>query len=127
MSSTLPNTQVDVLLTAADRTDADAVFAALEAVFPPSEGEWPREVTASGAEEGTPRPTVWSASFDAGSPGGHSQESRLRSPVLADLSGGPHCVQLLEDALGGSFTVEETGHVSGDQEVEIRLRLTNRG
>jgi hypothetical protein len=44
--------------------------------------------------------------------------------VTADLSGDPHHVREVEHALSASFRVQERSSVSGDQELDVRLRLT---
>lgn len=127
MSTPHPHTHVDVLLSADDRKDADAVFDTLGHVFPD---------TATGRNGPTPvrapqnaasgHPTVWSLDVDARTHGEGAGPVPLRSAVTADLSGDPHHVREVEHALADSFGVEERSSVSGDQELEVRLRLTAR-
>lgn len=46
--------------------------------------------------------------------------------MKAEVQGEPQAVSRLREALEETFTVEELGHVSGDQEIELELRLQNR-
>jgi hypothetical protein len=124
MSTPHSHTHVDVLLSACDRKDADAVFGTLENVFPD---------TAAGRAPSTARtpdaalyghPTVWSLDVDAATHGAGPGPVPLGSPVTADLSGDPHHVREVEHALSASFRVQERSSVSGDQELDVRLRLT---
>ena len=125
MSTPHPHTHVDVLLSAGDRKDADAVFGALERVFPETTaGHGPKVRTPDAS--GSPHPTVWALDVDARTHGAGAGPVPLRAPVTADLSGDPHHVQEVEHALADSFGVEERSSVSGDQELEVRLRLTSR-
>jgi hypothetical protein len=126
MSTPHAHTHVDVLLSACDREDADAVFGTLESAFPETAaGHGPSSVrtpdaTASG------HPTVWSLDVDASAHGAGTSQGpvALGSPVTADLSGDPHHVREVEHALAESFRVQERGRVSGDQELDVRLRLS---
>lgn len=124
--STAPHTHtyVDVLLSACDQHDAEAVFDALNASF-----EATPEFRPAGGPTAPPpapqdRPTVWSLCVNTRihHEGGGSYP--LHGAVTADLSGGPYYVRGVREALKGAFRVEEEGHVSGDEEVELRLRLT---
>ncbi|WP_369229847.1 hypothetical protein AB5J56_03375 [Streptomyces sp. R21] len=56
-----------------------------------------------------------------GTPSAH-----LSAPVTIDVQGSPHAVRHLREALGECFTVHELGADSGDQEVEVQLRLERR-
>jgi hypothetical protein len=126
MSTPHPHTHVDVLLSAQDRKDADAVFGALERVFPETKsGHGPTEARTPAASESA-HPTVWALDVDAQTHGSGAGPVGLRAPVTADLSGDPHHVHEVETALAQSFGVDERSSVSGDQELEVRLRLTAR-
>ena len=124
MSTPHAHTHVDVLLSACDRKDADAVFGTLEHVFPDTAaGRGPTTIrTPDAAASG--HPIVWSLDVDASTHGAGTGPVPLGSPVTADLSGDPHHVREVERALSGSFRVQERSSVSGDQELDVRLRLT---
>ncbi|MFE2430338.1 hypothetical protein ACFXJ5_26765 [Streptomyces sp. NPDC059373] len=128
MSTPHPHTHVDVLLSAQDRKDADAVFGALERVFPETKADHgPTEAARTpAAASGSAHPTVWALDVDAQTHGSGAGPVGLRAPVTADLSGDPHHVHEVETALAQSFGVDERSSVSGDQELEVRLRLTAR-
>jgi hypothetical protein len=125
--STAPHTHtdVDVLLTACDQHDAEAVLDALNASF-----EATPESRAAGTSAAAPapipagRPTVWSLCVNTRVHHEGGGSFPLHDAVTADLSGGPYYVRGVREVLKGAFRVEEQGHVSGDEEVELRLRLT---
>ncbi|NJQ00332.1 hypothetical protein [Streptomyces zingiberis] len=116
-------THVSVQLTDCAQEDAEAVFAVLGRAFPLAE-----EVSghAPGAEDG--RPTVWSATVDVEGSGDTATEGGpLTGAVIADVSGGYAAVGTVRTALEAPFAVEDKGSSSGDQEMEVRLRITPRG
>ncbi|MEY9964051.1 coenzyme F420-reducing hydrogenase gamma subunit [Streptacidiphilus sp. MAP12-16] len=122
MTSTHPSSHVDVLLTGCDAQDADAVFHALEAVFPHVE---PTARMSAGPSSGrSSHPTVWSMSVDMHTHHTGAGPAALSGAVDAGVSGCPHDVHEVQDALAEAFAVESRGAVSGDQELEVRLRLT---
>jgi hypothetical protein len=45
--------------------------------------------------------------------------------VRAELQGEPKAVTRLREALEETFSVHELGSASGDQEIEVELRLDN--
>ncbi|MFJ4846805.1 MULTISPECIES: hypothetical protein [unclassified Streptomyces] len=114
--------QVDVLLTDCAKQDAGAVLGALEAAFPTRPGESLTEAVEP--RPGAKHPTVWAASVDTRSHGHELGPVHLDGPLTADLSGGPRHVREVKKVLGDCFELEEQGSVSGDQEVELRVRLT---
>lgn len=114
-------THVSVQLTDCAREDADAVFAALGTAFPlvaDPAGHAPGSLNG--------RPTVWSTTVDVETPGEAPGGSGLAGAVIADLSGGYHAVGQVRRALENCFSTEDKGSASGDQEVEVRLRITPR-
>ncbi|QMU77145.1 hypothetical protein GXW83_16945 [Streptacidiphilus sp. PB12-B1b] len=113
-----PSTRVDVLLTGCDEEDADTVFHALETAFPQA------EPVPGPSAQGAGRPTVWSMSLDPRTHRTGAHPESLHGPVSADLFGSPHEVHEVHAALTDAFAVEDRGAVSGDQEIEVRLRLT---
>jgi hypothetical protein len=118
MTEPHPSTRVDVLLTGCDEHDADTVFHTLEAVFAQA-----GPVTGP-AQRASGRTTVWSMSLDPHVHGPATGPVPLHGAVSADLSGSPHEVHEVQSALTDSFAVQDRGSVSGDQELEVRLRLT---
>jgi hypothetical protein len=125
--STAPHTHtdVDVLLTARDQRDAEAVLHALNASFEATP-EAPPSAAAGAAPPPAPqgRPTVWSLCVNTRVHHEGGGAFPLHDAVTADLSGGPYYVRGVREALKDAFLVEEESHVSGDEEVELRLRLT---
>ncbi|MBI0380164.1 hypothetical protein JBE27_28810 [Streptomyces albiflaviniger] len=60
-------------------------------------------------------------------PRAEPRPASLTAPVTADLQGGPLQVRQMADVLARAFEVREQGAVAGDQERELRLRLSNTG
>lgn len=109
---------VQVVLGECSAADADAVFGVLRTHFPCDRGEDAPHRT----EE--PRPAVWTGGFLAvGSPE-PVRGVLLAGPVTADLQGSPVAVDRLRTTLESAFVVSPGGTVSGDQEVQVQLRLT---
>ncbi|MEV7194548.1 hypothetical protein AB0N81_22455 [Streptomyces sp. NPDC093510] len=109
---------VQVVLGECSPADADTVFNVLRAHFPSDRGaDAPRQT-------GDACPAVWTGGFLAA----HSPDSvpgvLLAGSVTAGLQGGPVAVTRLRRALESAFVVSAVGTVSGDQEVEVQLRLT---
>ncbi len=122
MSTQQDAAEVMVVLTGCAPQDADRVFEALGAVFPAcSHSEHPAAEAA--AQE---HPVVWTNCFDVRTRGEAPHRAAIEGPVKAALLGGVRAVQDIREALGQAFTVAEEGKVAGDQEVEVRLRLTPR-
>ncbi|MFD4628438.1 hypothetical protein ACFVYR_00840 [Streptomyces sp. NPDC058284] len=109
---------VQVVLGECSVADADTVFNVLRSHFPTDRGaDAPRQT-----EQETP--AVWTGEFRvAGSPR-PARGVLLAGSVTADLQGGPVPVARLREALESAFVVSTVGTVSGDQEVEVQLRLT---
>ncbi|MFF1379775.1 hypothetical protein [Streptomyces sp. NPDC058308] len=109
---------VQVVLGECSVADADTVFTVLRAHFPSDRGvDAPRQTEQES-------PAVWTGEFRvAGSPG-PARGVLLAGPVTADLQGGPVAVAHLREALEAAFVVSPVGTVSGDQEIEVQLRLT---
>ncbi|MFI1677905.1 hypothetical protein [Streptomyces sp. NPDC020607] len=109
---------VQVVLGECSPADADTVFNVLREHFPSDRG-----ADAPG-RTGEATPEVWTGGFLAD----HSPDSvpgvLLAGTVAADLQGGPVAVSRLRAALASAFVVTDAVTVSGDQEVEVRLRLT---
>jgi hypothetical protein len=124
MSTQQDAAEVMVVLTGCAPEDADRVFGALGAVFPACSGLGPGHPGVAGARR--EHPVVWTNCFDVRSHGEAAHHTLLGGPVKAALLGGTHAVREIEDALSKAFAVEEIGKVAGDQEVEVRLRLTPR-
>ncbi|MEU6824171.1 hypothetical protein ABZ921_26370 [Streptomyces atriruber] len=109
---------VQVVLGECSPADADTVFNVLRDHFPSDRGvDAPRQT-------GEPWPEVWTGGFLAD----HSPASvpgvLLAGSVTAGLQGGPVAVSRLHAALASAFVVTAEGTASGDQEVEVQLRLT---
>lgn len=123
MKNELPASQVQVVLSECSATDAGNLFQALQGRFASDRaaGDEPHE-----SEQR--RPTVWAGTFDMARPAEHAGKpaAHLSGPVTADVQGSPHAVQQLRGALDECFTVHEMGMDSGDQEVEVQLRLEHK-
>ncbi|WP_238431268.1 hypothetical protein [Streptomyces cavernae] len=110
---------VQVVVSDCSATDAGRLFAVLRRLF------------ASDRDDGDVPPTgstAWLGTFDTDAvrPPAPDVRVSLTGPVLADLQGTPLAVRRLEHVLEDTFTVHELGSASGDQEVEIVLRLEQR-
>ncbi|MEU6121286.1 hypothetical protein [Streptomyces sp. NPDC047123] len=109
---------VHVVLGECSAADADTVFGVLRAHFPSDRGsDAPRQTDEDS-------PAVWTGAFLAD----HRPQSvpgvLLAGPVTADLQGGPVQVNHVRAVLESAFVVSGAGTASGDQEVEVHLRLT---
>ncbi|MFG2196538.1 hypothetical protein [Streptomyces sp. NPDC048639] len=124
MTTLQHSAHVSVHLTDCSPQDADSVFGVLLSAFPAAVDQ---ETGAHCAQH--PRldnPMVWIRTFDVRTSGAADPEA-LAGPVTADLFGGDRPVRQIEEALARSFLTEEEGHVvPGDQEVQVRLRLSSR-
>jgi hypothetical protein len=116
----LPASQVQVVLSDCSAVDAGHLFAALRGRFASDRGAGDEP-----HESKEHRPTVWSGTFDTSGEreGGAVPAAQLSAPVTADVQGGPLAVKRLLDALGEACIVYEVGEDSGDQEVQVQLRL----
>ncbi|MGW7418236.1 hypothetical protein [Streptomyces sp. NPDC054863] len=132
--------QVTVTVTDCPAQDARAVFEALATGFADTDrgpGDVPRETPGAG-------PTVWTSVFEtdgagrtgeagrageAGGVGGAGERpvpASLSGPATVTVQGGPHEVTRVREVLGAAFGVSDEGTASGDQEQEVRLRVTER-
>lgn len=110
---------VQVVVSDCSATDAGRLFAVLRRLF------------ASDRDDGDVPPaasTAWMGTFDtdATRPPAPDVRVSLSGPVMADIQGTPLAVRRLEQGLEETFTVHELGAASGDQEVELVLRLEQR-
>ncbi|MGK5547499.1 hypothetical protein ACSNOH_22600 [Streptomyces sp. URMC 127] len=117
---------VSVHLTDCGHQDAGAVFGVLEAAFP--EAGPPRSETSPGAPGAGPM--IWCMTVDTrarraagGQPPG---QAPLTGTVTADLFGAADPVRQVKEELERAFAAEHRGHVSGEHEMELRLRLATR-
>lgn len=120
MSTQQDAAEVTVVLTGCAPQDADAVFGALGTAFPASS----RSAQRTGRTARGGHPVVWTDCIDVRTRGAAVPQVALSGPVRAALLGGTRAVEEIRGALARAFGVEEQGRVAGDQEVEIRLRLT---
>ncbi|GAA1936157.1 hypothetical protein GCM10009837_72610 [Streptomyces durmitorensis] len=109
---------VQVVLGECSAADADAVFGVLRSHFPSDRGEEAPHRTEQ------PRPAVWTGAFLAAHSPGPVRGVLLAGPVTADLQGAPVAVGRLRATLASAFVAADTGTASGDQEVQVQLRLT---
>lgn len=109
---------VQVALGECSPADADTVFDVLRTHFASDRGsDAPRQT-------GEECPAVWTGEFRAAHSPGSVPGVLLAGSVTADLQGGPVAVARLRRTLESAFVVSTVGSVSGDQEVEVQLRLT---
>lgn len=116
---------VSVHLTGCGYEDANVVFDALEAAFPEGKGPTRSESRASRADEG--KPMIWCTEVDTRRRSGAKAEgagAELAGAVTADLFGAADPVRQVKEELAAAFGVEDHGTVSGEHELEVRLRLT---
>ncbi|MBC9718962.1 hypothetical protein H9Y04_41195 [Streptomyces sp. TRM66268-LWL] len=109
---------VQVVLAECSAADADTVFDVLRAQFPSDRGD-----DVPGHKE-PGRPDVWTGGFLAGHSPEPSPGVLLAGTVTADLQGGPVAVARIRALLEQAFVAQAKGTVSGDQEVQVQLRLT---
>ncbi|MEU1014181.1 hypothetical protein ABZ383_15345 [Streptomyces sp. NPDC005900] len=109
---------VEVVLGDCSAADADTVFKVLRDHFPSDRGD-----DAPGQTR-RPDPAVWTGAFVASRTPDSVHGVLLAGSVTADLQGGPVAVERLRAALASAFEAQTTGTVSGDQEVQVQLRLT---
>ncbi|MEV4449251.1 MULTISPECIES: hypothetical protein [Streptomyces] len=113
---------VQVVLDACSVADADTVLRVLGTRFAEESGDdMPRH-------DSTARSDTWTGAFlvgrdvrDAALP----SDLSLDGSVAVELQGGPVAVDRLRQTLTSAFGVEVSGSASGDQEIDLRLRLTH--
>ncbi|CAM5280549.1 putative protein OS=Streptomyces alboniger OX=132473 GN=CP975_31585 PE=4 SV=1 [Streptomyces alboniger] len=109
---------VQVVLDECSAADADTVFTVLREHFPSDRGDdAPRQT-------GQSEPAVWTGEFRAAEAPESVPGVLLADSVTADLQGGPVAVGRVRSVLESAFVAETAGTVSGDQEVQLQLRLT---
>ncbi|HZG05990.1 MAG TPA: hypothetical protein VE546_20845 [Streptomyces sp.] len=115
---------VEVELPNCTASNAAAVFAVLRSAFPrsPQLGNGQDRAGADGAE----KRRFWVGTVDVSTHGDVECTLDLNEPTEADLSGSPDAVRQVKDALAGFYDVTAEPRISGDQEVEVRLRLAQR-
>lgn len=113
---------VEVVLDACSIADADTVLHVLGTRFAPEGGD------AMPRHDSSARSDTWTGAFlvaygprDAALP----SDLSLNGSVTVELQGGPVAVDRLRETLASAFDVQVSGSASGDQEVDLRLRLTN--
>lgn len=126
-----PEQRVQVVLSACSADDAESVLGVLRRYFSADAGG--AGASAGGARAGhghagdvPARPTVWTATFDTSRVPEGVSGAALGGAVTADVQGGPVAVARLRDVLHRTFEVEDAGAASGDQEVDLQLRLRGR-
>ncbi|MEU6253949.1 hypothetical protein [Streptomyces sp. NPDC047043] len=114
----MSGTELTLTLSGGTAADARAVVRALEPAFGAPEEELPAD----------DRVTVHTARFEhdpadpppGGAPGTGGQ---LSGAVTVTVQGSPEAVAKARERLGHTFTAQEQGSVSGDQEQEWQLLL----
>ncbi|MFH8369457.1 hypothetical protein [Streptomyces sp. NPDC018031] len=119
MSTKLSSARVGVCVRS-DREDAYRVFDALQTVFPATEESARRK--GSGAPP-DPAHMVWSMVVDTTDREGVTSQPPLSAPVEVDLYGTDPPVHRVCEVLDSAFGIQDEKHVSGDQEMEVRLRI----
>ncbi|WP_335933227.1 hypothetical protein [Streptomyces sp. PTD5-9] len=112
---------VSVVISGCDTADARMVFDALRAAFTTDRASV--DVPERLAEK---RPSAWTATVDVTEERVVSGPVPLGAPVSIDVQGGYWAVERLRRSLAHAFDVRVVGTASGDQEEEVRLRLTGR-
>ncbi|MCX5205289.1 hypothetical protein OG897_28005 [Streptomyces sp. NBC_00237] len=111
---------VQVVLSDCAADDATAVLGALGSGFAPGR---PSDSPGRSPDTGS---DTWTESFAAAEPPASLSGTELKGGVTAELQGAPVAVGRVREALASAFAVEERGSASGDQEVDLQLRLTTR-
>ncbi|MFD1657173.1 hypothetical protein ACFSL4_02720 [Streptomyces caeni] len=117
--------QVEVVVSGCSAADAGSLFAELCRRFGSD-----RSLDDAPHETAGVRPTMWTGTFDtSAAPGRFGRTAPpppLSGQVTAELQGEPRAVERLRRALDETFVVHQVGAVSGDQEIEVELRLESR-
>ncbi|MFJ8006949.1 hypothetical protein [Streptomyces fagopyri] len=110
---------VQVVLGSCSVEDADTVLRTLGARLTPEGGhDEPHHDTGV-------RVDTWTAAFAVPHGAVLSPDVSLTGTVLVDLQGGPVAVGHMCEALASAFDVQIAGSVSGDQEIDMQVTLTN--
>ncbi|WP_157839919.1 hypothetical protein [Streptomyces megasporus] len=115
---------VEVELPDCTSENAAAVFAVLRSAFPRSPQLGNGQDKAE--EGGEPKRKFWVGTVDVRTHGEVECSLELKEPTEADISGSPDAVRQVQEALAGFYDVTAEPRISGDQEVEVRLRLAQR-
>ncbi|MDX2548541.1 hypothetical protein ACOT81_39825 [Streptomyces sp. WI04-05B] len=113
----MSGTQLTLTISGGTAADAQTVVRALESAFGPAD-------ESPGDDDG--HSTVHTAAFTVGTESlapGHPTTTRLSAPVTVTVQGTPTAVRCAGDTLTGTFTAQDRGSVSGDQEQERQLLL----
>lgn len=112
---------VSVEISGCSKQDARIVFDALCSCFESDRcaDDVPEELHAT-------RPTVWLGTYDVADEHEGARPVHLSSSVDADLHGGYWAIERLRTTLDSLFDVHELSTVSGDQEMELHVRLESR-
>ncbi|MEU8979318.1 hypothetical protein [Streptomyces sp. NPDC048309] len=114
-----PADLVQVVLGTCSADDAETVLRALGSRF-----EADPDLVSDTRRDARTHPDTWADGFLVSHSAAPLPEAALSGPVTAELQGGPVAVARLRETLASAFAVEDTGSVSGDQEVDLQLRLT---
>ncbi|MEV4443711.1 hypothetical protein AB0K09_32935 [Streptomyces sp. NPDC049577] len=118
---------VSVHLTGCGYEAAGTVFGVLEAAFP--EGAGPPLSEPQPTASSTDHPIIWCMVVDTRGhrPGAATGLSEpLGEQVSVDLFGAADPVRQVREELESAFAAEDRGTVSGEHELEVRLRLSSR-
>lgn len=114
-----PEDLVQVVLDTCSASDADTVLRTLSTRFTAEHGgETPRQDTSA-------RPDTWTGTFLVSRGAALAADTSLTGPVTMELQGTPVAVDRLRGALASAFAVQVSGSSSGDQEVDLQLRVAN--
>ncbi|MET8743527.1 hypothetical protein [Streptomyces sp. NPDC004728] len=113
--------EVSVVISGCEKDDARMVFDVLRAAFTTDRAsvDVPQDLAGK-------RPTAWVVTVDVTEARVVSGPVALGAPVSVDVQGGYWAVERLRQSLAHAFDVTVVGTVSGDQEEEVRLRLSSR-
>ncbi|MFF2134172.1 hypothetical protein ACFVW1_54525 [Streptomyces olivochromogenes] len=113
---------VKVVLDACSVAVADTVLRVLGTRFAEESGDdMPRH-------DSTARSDTWTGAFLVGRDARDAtlpSDLSLNGSVAVELQGGPVAVDRLRQTLTSAFGVQVSGSASGDQEIDLRLRLTH--
>ncbi|WP_431046288.1 hypothetical protein ACQUSR_31065 [Streptomyces sp. P1-3] len=123
MSAQLSSVRVGVCVSG-DRDDAYRVFDVLKAAFPATDAGVREKAAASPPGAAAHGPTVWSIVVEATGRGSVAGPVGLDEPIAVDLFGTDPELRWVRDVLESAFGIESEHHVSGEHEMEVRLRLS---
>ncbi|WKX68928.1 hypothetical protein [Streptomyces sp. XD-27] len=123
MSAQLSSARVGVCVSG-DRDDAYRVFDVLKAAFPATNAGVREKATVSPPDAAAHGPTVWSIVVEASGRGTAEGPVGLDEPIAVDLYGTGPELRWVRDVLESAFGIDSEQHVSGEHEMEVRLRLS---